>query len=223
MATKSKRMRLLLYLLPLTGLRLNEALNLRVEYIDLQNGMIHLPGEITKSGQPRDVPIFSELRAELERYLSETKLTKGYLFHVNKNPEKPIPRSRFYEEYLELLKRLGLDQKTPDRTAHILHPHVYRRLFKTWLESTSVNKLLIDLWIGHHSGVKKHYYLPPSEVVKAEIGKADKAMRIFGALSTPLEAEKAKALEEAVQFYERLTDLIARKNPRLLRELGLSG
>ena len=222
MATRSKRMRLPLYLLPLAGLRLNEALNLRVEYIDLQNGMIHLPGEITKSGQPRDVPIFSELRAELERYLSETKLTKGYLFHVNKNPEKSLPKNRFYDEYLELLRRLGLDHKTPDGSAYVLHPHVFRKWFRTQLESAGVNKLLIDLWIGHHSGVEKHYYLPPPEVLKAEIEKADKTMRIFGALYTPLESEKVKALEEAIQFYERLTDLIAKKNPRLLRELGLS-
>ncbi|MDJ0269264.1 MAG: tyrosine-type recombinase/integrase [Aigarchaeota archaeon] len=223
MATRSRRMRLLLHLLPLTGLRLGEALKLRVEYIDLENNTIHLPGEITKSGYPRDVPIFSELKAELERYIHEAKLNRGYVFHVNGDPEKPIPKNRFYEEYGALLKRLGLDMKTPDGSAYVLHPHVFRNWFRTQLEGAGVNKQLIDLWMEHNTGmVEKVYYLPQPEMIKAEMEKADKAMRIFGALYTPLESEKVKALEEAVEFYERLTELIAKKNPRLLKELGLS-
>ena len=222
MATRSKRMRLLLYLLPLTGLRLNEALQLRVEYIDFENDVIRLPGEITKSGYPREVPIFSELKTELERYIQEKNLTRGFLFHVNGDPEKPIPKNRIYEEYHALLKRLGLDYKTPDGSAYVLHPHVFRKWFRTQLETAGVNKQLIDLWMGHNSGmVEKVYYLPTIDMVKAEIAKADKTLRIFGTLYTPLESERLKALEETVKFYEKLTELIARRNPRLLRELGI--
>jgi len=34
--------------------------------------------------------------------------------------------------------------------------------------------------MGHNSGIEKVYYLPPPELVRQEIEKADKALRIFG-------------------------------------------
>jgi len=215
---KSPRLRLLLHLLPLTGLRLNEALSLRVEYIDLENGFIHLPGHVTKSGKPRDIPLFTEIRAELKRFIDGAKLSRGFLFHVKNNPEKKIPRNRFYEVYHDLLTRLELDMKTPDGSAYVLHPHVFRKWVRTQLEGAGVNKLLIDLWMGHNSGVEKTYYLPPPEMIKQEIEKADKVMRIFGAI-TPLQTEKLQALDEAINVYEKLIEILSRENPRLLRKL----
>ena len=119
------------------------------------------------------------------------------------------------------LRRLGLDKKTPDGSAYQLHPHVFRKWYRTMLESAGVNKLLIDLWMGHNSGIEKAYYLPTPELVKAEFDKADKVLQIFGSRPAPIASEKIKALEEAVEFYEKLMNYIAEKNPRLLRELGL--
>lgn len=107
---------------------------------------------------------------------------------MDENPEKPMPKSRFYENYRLLLEvclvlMLGRQMARPT----FLHPHVFRKWFRTLLESTGVNKLLIDSWMGHNSGmVKKIYYLPSPEMMQAEIEKADKAMRIFGAQYSPL-------------------------------------
>jgi len=221
MGTKSPRMRLAIMMLALTGMRLNECLSVRREHIDLNRGVITIPPENTKTGVGREVPTPSELKEELVRFFKEHfPYEKGFVFCVEGNPEKKVPVNRFYEVYIELLKRLGLDQKTPDGSAYVLHPHVFRKWYRTQLESAGVNKLLIDLWLGHNSGVEKVYYLPTPEIVQKEFEKADKALRIFGSV-VQTAGEKLEALEEAVKFYETLFQHLQKKNPKLLRELGL--
>lgn len=221
MKTQSTRMRLAVMFMTLCGLRLSETLSLRREWIDLDRGFLTLPAEATKSGRMREVPIPTELRNELKRYLEKYPSEKGYIFCSEGKPEKKIPKNRFYENYIALLKRLGLDAKTPDGSAYVLHPHVFRKFYRTMLESAGVNKLLVDRWMGHNSGVEKHYYLPTPDIIKREVEKAEQALKIFGHIHQPLTDDKVKALEDALQFYEKLMELIGRKNPRLLRELGL--
>lgn len=221
MGTRSQRLRLAIMIMALCGLRLSECLNLRREWIDLERGFITIPPEAVKTSRGREIPIPSELREELKRYLEDYPYERGYIFCVEGNPEKHIPTNRFYEQYVQLLRRLGLDKRTPNGSAYQLHPHVFRKWYRTMLESAGVNKLLIDLWMGHNSGVEKSYYLPTPEIIRKEFEKADKALQIFGSTYTPMASEKVKALEEAIEFYEKLMDYIAEKNPRLLRELGI--
>ena len=179
--SRSPRMRLCLMTMALTGMRLGECLGLRREHVDLGRGFIIIPPEHTKTGVGREVPIPTELRRELEHYFRTVfKHDRGFLFGARGNPEKRIPANRFYEQYRRLLRRTGLDAKTPDGSAYALHPHVLRKFYRTTLEAAGVNKLLIDLWMGHNSGVEKRYYLPTSEIIKREFEKADHALQIFG-------------------------------------------
>ncbi|MEM1759834.1 MAG: tyrosine-type recombinase/integrase [Thermosphaera sp.] len=221
MGTRSRRMRLIIMFMALCGLRVSEALSVRREWIDLERGFLTLPAEATKTGKPREIPIPTELREELKRYLENYPHERGFLFCAEGNPEKRIPLARFREKYIELLKRLGLDAKTPDGSAYVLHPHVFRKWYRTMLESAGVNKLLIDLWMGHNSGVEKIYYLPTPEIIRQEFEKADRALRIFGNIPQALTEDKMKALEDAIEFYENLMAYIAKNNPRLLKILGL--
>ncbi|MCX8192686.1 MAG: tyrosine-type recombinase/integrase [Nitrososphaeria archaeon] len=117
LGTKSPRMRLAIMLMALCGLRLNECLSIRREWIDLERGLITLPSEATKTGKPREIPIPTELRNELKRYIENYPHPRGYIFCSKNNPEKRIPKNRFYENYRELLRRLGLDAKTLDGSA----------------------------------------------------------------------------------------------------------
>ena len=87
MATKSPRMRLAIMMLALTGMRLGECLGVRRERTDLERGMIVIPPENTKTGKGKEVPIPSELRAELKQYLEEHfPHERGYLFYAQKQP-----------------------------------------------------------------------------------------------------------------------------------------
>jgi tRNA A58 N-methylase Trm61 len=66
-------------------------------------------------------------------------------------------------------------------------------------------------WMGHDAGVQSVYYLPTQEQIKAEIEKAEKALRIFGRVEVSedrvarLEAEIA-ALRGTVSLLGRLLD-----------------
>jgi hypothetical protein len=83
-----------------------------------------------------------------------------------------------------------------------------------------VNKLLIDLWLGHNSGIEKLYYLPPPEVIKQEFDKADRVLRIFGRPAEPLQAEEYQ--EQIRLLWSALLDIataVEKENPRLLKKL----
>jgi integrase len=224
-SARSPRLRLILMMLCLTGMRLNECLSVRREHIDLECGIIIVPPENTKMGRGREVPIPSELREELKHYFEKHyPFERGFLFCVKNNPEKRIHISRFYEKYVMILKRLGLDEKTPDGSAYRLHPHVFRKWYRTTLESAGVNKLLIDLWLGHNSGVEKLYYLPTPEVIKQEFEKADRVLRIFGRPAEPLQAEEYQ--EQIRLLWSALLDIattVEKENPWLLKKLENMG
>jgi integrase len=218
---KSPRMRLAIMMMALTGMRLNECLSVRREHIDLEQGFITIPPENTKTGRGREVPIPSELKEELKQHLEKHfPYERGFLFCVKGNPEKRIHVARFYDKYIKLLRRLGLDEKTPDGSAYRLHPHVYRKWYGTQLEAAGVNKLLIDLWLGHNSGIEKLYYLPPPEVIKQEFDKADRVLRIFGRPAEPLQAVEYQ--EQIRLLWSALLDIataVEKENPRLLKKL----
>jgi integrase/recombinase XerD len=219
---KSPRMRLAIMMMCLTGMRLNECLNVRREHIDLERGFITIPPENTKTGRGREVPIPSELKEELKQYLEKHyPFERGFLFCVKNNPEKRIHVARFYDKYVKLLRRLGLDEKTPDGSAYRLHPHVFRKWYRTQLEVAGVNKLLIDMWVGHNSGaVERLYYLPTPDMIREEVEKADKALRIFGHVIEPRREEEREAeINLLWSALWSIAETMAEQNPKLLRQL----
>jgi len=223
--TRSLRMGLMIMMLALTGMRLGECLRVRREHVDLGRGVIVIPPENSKTGRGREVPIPSELKTLLELYFEKYfPHERGYIFCVENNPEKPMPTNRFYELYHSLLARLGLNQKTPDGSAYVLHPHVFRKWYRTTLESAGVNKLLIDLWIGHNSGVEKLYYLPPPETIRQEFEKADRALTLFGNAQQPAEL---KNMREEIRFLwdtlASVLQVVSSESPSLARKLARLG
>lgn len=219
LASKSPRLSMLIQFLAQTGMRLNEALNMKVEYIDFENNVINLPGAITKNGKPRQVPLISELKTALQNYLKKMEIERGYVFPSEEDRERPWRVERVYDRYYALLKKLGLDQR--DSIGYQTHLHTLRKWFKTQLEMANVNRLVIMSWMGHDTGVQGIYFMPSPNDLKKEIEKADKALRIFGAISQALSSEKLEALEDAVKFYEALMNHIVKNNPKLLKILGL--
>ena len=140
------------------------------------------------------MPIISELRTTLKNYIEREKI-KDYLFPSFADFNRPMQPNNLYDAYYDLLKRLGLAEK--DDVGWKLHFHVLRKWFKTQLEHAGVNRLLIMNWMGHDAGTQAVYYLPTQEQVKAEIEKAERALRIFGIVpSSPEVEEKIREVEE---------------------------
>jgi len=187
LSTKSPRLRMLIQLLAQTGMRLNEALHLRVEYIDLENNKIILPGTVTKNGNRREIPIIPELREELEKYIKKHKIS-GWLFPNARDPSKPANPVHVYQTYHKLLKRLSLDER--DQIGYKLHLHNLRKWFKTQLEIAGVNGLLIETWMGHSTGIQGFYFRPSHQDIQKEVKKMAEALTIFGKREVEEKLEK---------------------------------
>lgn len=65
-----------------TGMRLEEILTLTWDRVDLEKARIFLPGELTKTGQDRDVPMTPTLRRELQRLRDKQRIRRiqGFVF-----------------------------------------------------------------------------------------------------------------------------------------------
>jgi hypothetical protein len=89
------------------------------------------------------------------------------------------------------------------------------------LEAAGINKLLIDLWVGHNSSaVERLYYLPTPDMIKEEVEKADKVLRIFGhVVESRREEEREEQIAMLWSALWSVAETIAEQNPRLLRQL----
>jgi len=201
LTSKSPRMRLLLQLLAQTGLRLKEALNLKVSDIDFERGWIRVRAETTKNKRAREIPLIPELKETILTYLKNRKIDSPYLFPNEKDPNKPMREKYVYDNFYSLLKRLGLDRRDPSGVGYQIHPHVFRKWFKTQLEGAGVNSLLVERWMGHKRGVEAVYFLPNREMIQEAIQKAAEALKIFG---RPGSVEKElEELRKKVEEFEK--------------------
>jgi len=201
LATKSPRMRLLLQLLAQTGLRLREALSLGVADIDFERGWIRVRAETTKNKRAREVPLIPELKDAILNYLKNRRVESPFLFPSEGDPNKPMREKYVYDNLSSLLGRLGLDYRDPSGVGYQIHPHVFRKWFKTQLEAAGVNSLLVERWMGHKRGVEAVYFLPNGEMIREAVEKAAKALKIFG---RPGSIEKEiEELRRKVEEFER--------------------
>ena len=226
LAFRSPRMRLLVQLLAQTGLRINEALNLKVADIDLEEGWIRVRPKNDKMGRGRLVPIINELKNALKEYLEKRTVDSPYLFPNEKDPSKPAKREHVYEAWYNALEKLGLARRDPSGTGYELHFHSLRKWFKTRLEMGGINPRLIDKWMGHKNDVQDAYFLPTEEMMKKELEKAEGALTIFGKTEyIPASIEEAieevKERIEALEKREKMEAFIdGRVNPPISFEEG---
>jgi integrase len=119
-----------------------------------------------------------------------------------------------------------------------VRPHSLRKFFRTALAISGVDRMASEAMMGHSLssfGVESIYNYAVSRLdyLRGEYLKAlnsllflkePRGMEIINGVARKrieeLE-EKLSALEEAVKFYENLMKHLKKKNPKLLRELGL--
>jgi integrase len=185
LASRSPRMRLLIQLLLQTGMRVSEALSLRVADIDFDAKVIRIRGAATKTKAAREVPLIPELEAAIRDYLSRRKVDSVWLFPNLKDPSRPVSRGKVMRSFFNLLQRDRLAPRDPSGRGYQIHFHVFRKWYKTMLERAGVNRLLIERWMGHTIGVQGVYFLPTPEDEERERQKAAEALRIFGKIEQP--------------------------------------
>ncbi|RLG63635.1 hypothetical protein DRO21_05610, partial [archaeon] len=213
LASKSPRMRTLLHLLAATGLRINEARLLKVDNIDFENRVLRVPGRITKSGRPREIPLTREVAEALKNYLKRREVDSEWLFPSKEDPSKPVNRYKLYRGLYRILRSIGLNKRDSSGKGYQIHFHSFRKWFKTTLERAGVNRLLIEKWMGHDLGVQGDYFTPSPDYIEEEWEKAEKALTIFG------RREPEEELQLRDDVIKRLSEEV-KKRDEVIKELS---
>jgi integrase len=125
-------------LLMLTGQRANEIAGLRWSEVDLQRGLISLPGERTKNGKPHDIAIAASVRSLLE---AREKSDRDLIFGRGDGPFSGWSRAK-----TALDKRIGALKHW---TIHDL-----RRSVATGMADIGIQPHVIEAVLNHVSGHK---------------------------------------------------------------------
>jgi integrase len=126
------------------GLRKNEIIHARWEWVDFQRKRILVEGHgrfKTKSGKPRAVPLSSRLRAILEPRRPDKG--RGYIIYPDfpdKDGTETTYRVDFTTAYATVAKAAGVPWCTP---------HKLRHTFASHLAQEGVSLYKIGTWLGH--------------------------------------------------------------------------
>jgi integrase len=222
--------RLALWTMWACGLRINEALNLRVGDVDLSSDppRIYVRNSKTPAGR-RIVFIPGDLAQALAEHI-RGRSPDDYLFPSEKGPKHRMNDNRFRIALYGALRRLGLNKRDPSGRGWAYSPHSLRRGFETTLINAGCPAIIVSMLMGHDLGTEASYY-KPSERELAEIWrKYENALRLDVEEVTPpakimeleskvkLMSEQIEALQEAIAVYE---ELISRLKPRQIRKIIL--
>lgn len=122
-----------------TGLRHQELRLLEKRHLHFANREIQLPGEITKNGKPRTVPILPELFDQLEDYCSRT-VGETVFSHYDQAKKQYVPFTSFQGFFRLARTRAGL----PNITLHGL-----RHTFASWWVQSGGNLYVLKDILGH--------------------------------------------------------------------------
>ena len=192
-----------------SGMRIGEALQLRLDDVDLDASptQIHIRAEYTKSGNRRIAFISDEATEALREWL---KVREAWLKQaVAKSQPRPHYKKEFkgkslddkrifpfesntayaiWHNALDKTKLNAMDETTKRRK---IHPHVLRKFFRTRL-GTIIPIDIVEALMGHEGYLTEVYrrYTPEMLGEKYKEGKA--ALDIFGAVGVGQEFTKLK-------------------------------
>lgn len=143
-----------------TGARVYEVSNLKVEGINIENGLIRIMG---KGGKERYIQIGSEKVLKLLRkyyYENEKEIKKSGYFFINRRGE------RFTEQSIRLMLKKHTKNAGIERN---ITPHMFRHSFATYLIEEGVDVSCVQQILGHSSIKTTQIYIHIAAKKQAEI------------------------------------------------------
>ncbi|MFL0361835.1 tyrosine-type recombinase/integrase [Pseudobacillus sp. 179-B 2D1 NHS] len=115
------RDKVLILLLLDTGMRINEAVNLKLDHIDFKFLTIHIPSQTAKNRKGRDVPVTREVAKLLQQLHRETSGYFGECEYIFYNAYGEVFTADAFRRRLNRIKKkIGVER---------LHPHMFRHTF----------------------------------------------------------------------------------------------
>jgi len=153
----------LIHLLYACGLRIGEALRLKIRDVDFEENTLSLWN--TKFHKERLVPFSQRTRARLQKYLvvrtrkfPRSAGPEGYVFCHRRGPYDPSCIERLFRK---LLGRCGLKRPRGPRLHDFRHSFAVHRLYKWYQDGHDIlNKLpILSTYMGHVSVENTQVYL----------------------------------------------------------------
>jgi integrase len=151
----------LIALIACTGMRINEALNLKFDDI-IEGNILHVRN--TKFGKSRYIPLHSSAVIELEKFLNiRRKLATNHDYIFTGQYGNQLTSKAVSWNFLNIIRKLniGSDRKTSPRVHDLRHTFATKSLEKCSNSRESVNKHFVALstYLGHVDLKSTYWYL----------------------------------------------------------------
>lgn len=163
----------LLCLLVSTGMRIGEALKVKVEDLRLDEDPPHivLRPEYCKGRRGRAVLLTREAVAILKEYVAVKGLSGGdRLFNLTIAGAEEKLRRLFF--------KIGLKEKS--RRFYVVHAHCLRKYFRTMCAVAGVQEAFTHMLLGHKAYLDESYLRANLAMVKAEYAKVEPYLTLGG-------------------------------------------
>jgi len=189
-----------------SGIRLGEALALTKQdfHFDENPVRITIRAEITKTKEGRETYISSEAADKLKPIIEKKQDNEKVFTDIDNIKKAVIHEDQLFDD---LRKRLGLTEKYPNSTRHVVNIHSFRAYFHTKASQKHGSEYANAL-DGHGAYLKQYYRETPEERAK-KYKELEPSLLIE---SVKLETEKAKdkIIESLQEQMQKLQDKMTR-------------
>ncbi len=171
--------RIVIWFLYGTGCRVNEALDLRVKDFDLSADPPRVRVITEKSGIERIVFLPRDLANEINAWITKHRLGPDDLvFFSELGPGHRLSDEKVRKAFQNALRRLGLLKRDASGKGWNYTIHGLRDNYKTVLTNAGVQGLVVEMLMGHDTGLDASYYKPTVEELAREWKKAEMYLRL---------------------------------------------
>ena len=143
-----------------TGMRKGEIKQLKWSYIDWDNMMIRLPGEVTKEAKPKSIPINHHVKAVLGKL---PRTIHDYIFTYKGQPM--TGKNNMRSQFPRACKKAGITYGR--KQAGGITFHDIRTAVKSYMEEAGVGEARRDAILGHSKkGMDVHYLFISDESLR---------------------------------------------------------
>jgi integrase len=227
------RMRALILLLVSTGLRIGEALQLRVDDVTLDAipPVVYVRGETTKEGDYYIGFLMNEATEAVKEWLKvrdnyildAARRTKNISHSKGRNHkvwsrEATPPNEGFLfpfgststrNLFRKILRRAGLYSQDPTTRVSSIHPHSFRKFFLSQVKAKGMPDAVAETLVGHKTYLSDSYRRYTTQQLAEEFRKVESALYIFQ------DSKPIQQLDERTKQF----DEVMRRNNALVAEL----
>jgi len=199
--------RLLFWFYAVTGLRLNEALDLKVSDLNVEHEPMFVTVHGTKTeAAKRIVFIPKDVAEELKDFI-RGKRKDDYIFEARMKGGR-LNQKVVDKVFRRTLKKIGLLERDSSGRGYTLSLHALRRFYETTLINAGVNKMIVDMLMGHNNGIDAHYFKPTTEEVIKEWKKAENALVLFTPPSLEEQKKEIEAIKTELAIYKEALQIL---------------